>query len=176
MKIEERDREALEARARIIADWPSRGRAVGTRGVPHLLFSVGGERLALPLAAVRAYVRNPVVTRFPEGGVAMRGVVVFEGNVVTLLAVERLLGHAESASAITGAIVLDTMPPEVAIGVELEEGLEDLDLSKSSRREGILSATLEDGRGVLDARALAADPRGIIARTADAMKTEGNEA
>lgn len=170
MKFEESDRAALEARAREIADWPARGHAITGRGTPHLLFRVGGERLALPLSAVRAYLRTPSITPFPEAGPAVRGIVMYEHNVVTLLAVERLLGHGEAARAIAGAIVLDTTPPEIAIAVEIEEGLSDLDLSKIARREGILSATLEDGRGVLDARALATDPRGMIART-----PEGNE-
>lgn len=170
MKYRETDIEKLEARARIVKEWPARGQSLGSRGVPHLLFTIQGERLALPLEAVRAYLRRPPITRFPEGGSAVRGIVAFEGGVVTLLSLERLLGHANSAEGITGAIVLDTVPPDVAIGVEQEEGLVDLDLShvvRVTRAGGILAGTMPDGRGILDPAAVLADPRGMITKRND---------
>ncbi|MDB4944682.1 MAG: Purine-binding chemotaxis protein CheW [Labilithrix sp.] len=172
MKVRESDAEKLEARARAVAGWPVRGggKAAGARGVPHLLFTIQGEHLALPLSAVRAYLREPTVTRFPEGGTAVRGIVAFEGGVVTLLSLERLLGHEKDAETVTGAIVLDTTPPDVAIGIEREEGLVDLDLShvvRVTRAGGILAGTLPDGRGILDPAAVVADPRGMITKTAE---------
>ena len=66
MTYDETSRAVFEARARAMAEWPARARSIGIRTTPHLLFRVHGERLALPLTAVRAYVRSPEIARFPS--------------------------------------------------------------------------------------------------------------
>jgi len=176
VKYDEVSRAIFEQRARSIAELPARSRTRRAPVVPHLLFSVQGERLALPLHAVRAFVRRPNISRFPEAGSAVRGIMPFEGAVVTVLALERLLGHPTSAAEITGAVVLDTPLLDVAIAIELEEGLSDIDLSVVARGEGLITGTLSDGRGILDARAIASDPRGMMTKqAADDVGSEGIE-
>ena len=176
MKYDETARAIFERRARAIAELPARSRTARAPVVPHLLFSVQGERLALPLHAVRAFVRSPNISRFPEAGEAVRGIMPFEGAVVTVLALERLLGHPRTATNITAAVVLDTPQLDVAIAIEVEEGLADIDLSGLARGDGLITGTLLDGRGILDASAVADNPRGMMTKqAADDVESEGIE-
>jgi chemotaxis signal transduction protein len=176
VKYDETSRAIFEARARAIAEWPARGRSTAARSTPHLLFRIRDERLALPLSAVRAYLRDPHVARFPEAPEAVRGILAHEGAVITLLALERLLGHAEAAGSVTAAIVLETGTADVAFAIESEEGLQDIDVAQLVRHTGIIMGTLPDGRGIIDAEAVAADPRGMMTRLAeDHAGSEGTD-
>ncbi len=64
--------------------------------VRHVLFRAGGERFALPLAAVREVViPQAPFARVPRGGPAVRGAMNLRGRVVGVVDVAALLGVGE---------------------------------------------------------------------------------
>ena len=76
--------------------------------VRHVLFRAGGERFALPLAAVREVViPRPPFARVPRAGAAVRGAMNLRGRVVAVVDLAALVGvGAEPLAAGRGQVLV----------------------------------------------------------------------
>lgn len=73
----------------------------------HVVFRVGAERFAIPLAAVREVVLpQPPFARVPRASEAVRGVMNLRGRVVAVVDLAPLVGLAPQALAADGGQVL----------------------------------------------------------------------
>ena len=89
------------------------------RGADLLLFRIGGERFATPLAAVEEAVdlAPDAVQTIPGGAAALRGVFTLRGALIPLYAADRALGVTTAAGE-TALVVHGRMASRVAIAVD----------------------------------------------------------
>ena len=115
----------------------------------HVLFRAGGERFALPLAAVREVVwPQPPFARVPRSGPAVRGAMNLRGRVIALVELGALLELEEErlGAAAGQVLVLEGEKPGLGLLVHSVLGVEVPGASGP--------ATLLDG-AALEARAAA---------------------
>ncbi|PWC33977.1 chemotaxis protein CheW [Azospirillum sp. TSO35-2] len=77
------------------------GPTVADDRLAFLVVAVGGLRLALPLAAVRAVIRLPDLVRIPLGPSSLDGLAQWHGEAVPVLDLARALGQPGGAAAAT---------------------------------------------------------------------------
>ncbi|MDB4916455.1 MAG: CheW protein [Gemmatimonadetes bacterium] len=86
MKAHQSPHEILAERARVLAMPRATGEEPWSADMLDILtFVVGGERLALPMSAVSAIIRAPVVTPLPHAVAPVYGVTVSRGRALTVL-------------------------------------------------------------------------------------------
>jgi purine-binding chemotaxis protein CheW len=73
-----------------------------------LVFTLAGERMALPAASVREVVALPKLTRVPHAPAALLGLGNIRGTVMPVVSASGLLGRAETAALV---VVLDRAEP-----------------------------------------------------------------
>lgn len=98
MELDEKTRETLLARARVLSQ---RG-LVGTRelaGEPVAVLSVGGESMGLPVSYLQSIIRLPPVTPVPHLPPWIPGVIQVHGTVVSVIDIARWLGLTQSTES-----------------------------------------------------------------------------
>ncbi len=134
----------------------------------HVLFRIGGERFALPLAAVLEVVTpQPPFARVPRTSDAVRGAMNLRGRVVAVVDLAPLVGLA-GQSLMPGqgqVVVLDRGRRGLGLLIEAVLGVEALDAPEGSTKSEVVRG-LSSVRGkavtVLDADALAAQSRALF--------------
>lgn len=110
----------------------------------HVIFQLGRERYALPLSAVReVVVPAAAYSRVPRAPPAVCGVMNLRGRVVTVVALERLLGLGKNGASGQRVILLDRGRRDLGLLVGEVSGIESLE--KVVRAPGRESAAV---RGV----------------------------
>lgn len=123
-----------------LAAVPFRDRARARAGsVELLLFRVGPELFAAPLASVEEVVELPVIRHLPEMADDMLGMFALRGRMVPIYSPSRSLGVSLGAAP-TAALVVRAGAHRVALAVDDVDDVLDLDLG-----------TLHDAPGVEDA-------------------------
>lgn len=88
-----------------------------------VVFRVGSERYALPLAAVRAVVLPGPVSRAPRAPPAVRGIMNLRGRVVTVVDLECLLRGGTPAESPGKVLLLDRGRRDLGLLVTEVEGI-----------------------------------------------------
>jgi purine-binding chemotaxis protein CheW len=71
-----------------------------------LVFSAGGDKLALPAAEVLEIIRPPVLTRVPHSPANLLGVANLRGTVLPIISLAGLLGHKAAAESRSTRVVV----------------------------------------------------------------------
>ena len=155
-------RRILEERARALAEPLEQAAATGPR-LEVLTFSCGGSTYAVDAADAVAVVPLGDLTPVPGTPPAILGVVNHRGRILAVIDVERVVGATgRNGSRVTLGIVVatsgasfvllaDTVPELAA----LEEG----DVTPADRPNGVVRGVTSTMAALLDATALARDPR-----------------
>ncbi len=126
----------------------------------HVIFRVGKDRYALPLAAVREVVVPPVGhSRVPRAPTAVRGVINLRGRVVTVIELRSLLRLPETTAPNQKIILLDRGRRDLGLAVTDVDGIESVE--KISPAPGRPDAAV---RGIARVKGLAVtvlDPEGL---------------
>ena len=135
-----------------------------TPRVRHVVFLVGSERYALPLAAVREVVVPGMLSRVPRAPDAVRGIMNLRGRVVTVVDLGMLFGVAPSPGpGQAGLTALANSAPTGKI-VLLDRGRRDLGLLVREV-DGILSVeeiAPAPGEAMPSVRGVARVPAGAV--------------
>ncbi|WP_448187758.1 chemotaxis protein CheW [Azospirillum sp. sgz301742] len=90
----------------------------------YVVFGLSGHTLALPAAAVTRFLPLPALDRPPTAAPVMAGVFRWQGRVVPVLRMDRLLGLAESAIGLyTTLLLLIRDDGPLALAVERVHGI-----------------------------------------------------
>lgn len=90
----------------------------------YVVFGLSGHTLALPAASVTRFLPLPALDRPPASPRAVAGVFRWQGRVVPVLRVDRLLGLADSAlSLYTTLLLVDRDDGPLALAVERVHGI-----------------------------------------------------
>jgi purine-binding chemotaxis protein CheW len=135
--------------------------------VRHVVFRLGRDRYALPLAAIREVVVAPLrYTRVPRAPTSVRGVVNLRGRVVPVVDLAMLLEVQRGGERQERVILLELGRRELGLLITEIDGIEALDkLSSPSRGSAVV-------RGVARLGALAItvlDPQGVDTTVAQAF-------
>ena len=84
---------------------PSRGRPLGSRGVPVLVLPVLTERYGVVLTAVRQVLKAPVIVALPGAAPTVLGLLNLRGAIVPVFDVHLLRGGATRTPAAFAAVV-----------------------------------------------------------------------
>jgi purine-binding chemotaxis protein CheW len=96
--------------------------------VRHVIFRVGKERYALPLAAVREVVVPPVGhSKVPRAPPAVYGVINLRGRVVTVIDLRILLGLPEAGGPNQKIVLLDRGRRDLGLAVTEVDGIESVE-------------------------------------------------
>lgn len=105
-----------------------------------LTFRASGRVYALPAGIVGEIIDMPAVTRVPQGPPCLLGIANLRGNVLPVVALNRLLDLGEASdSPCRRAIVIDSDAP-LALAVDQVDGLVAVDEDRIETREAELSA------------------------------------
>ena len=89
-----------------------------------LIFTSGGARFGLPLLALREVVPLTRLARVPGAPPAVRGVMSWRGEFVTVFDVAPILGLAAAGDAAANAVVFRGETPLIALAFERAEGVD----------------------------------------------------
>jgi purine-binding chemotaxis protein CheW len=116
-----------------------------------VVFRVGTERYALPLASVREVVPpNPPFARVPRAGGAVRGVMNLRGRVVAVVDLAELLGLAPQplAGGRGQVLILDREKRALGLLIGLVLGVEPLDTAGATA-EGVVAGVATGRAGAV---------------------------
>ena len=144
----------------------------------HLVVRAGGQRIALRMAALRSVVPSPPITRLPDSGPALLGLVALAGELVPVADLATLLDldpplKGRRAEPDPVLVVVADGESQLALRVDGVEGHESflhhrtvrIDLSDEAARAATPLASRVDGEELLalNLDAALADPRLSIA-------------
>ncbi len=165
MSARPRDVEAiLRARAKALAAPDPTARIVVTEAL--VVFGIGGNTLAVPLAKVTRAARLNHLTEIPHAPPYLLGVTAVEGQLVSLLDLAAFLGLGRAGwKDIGAAVVVAHGGREIGLGADDLHGIEDVparDVARLPGARGPLTRMARlDGESVLvlDVEAVLSDPR-----------------
>jgi purine-binding chemotaxis protein CheW len=129
-----------------------------------LVFRAAGARYALALASLREVVPMPPIAGVPGAAPAVRGVIPWRGEFVTVFDLAPALGLAmRDETAASHAVILRKDTPRVALAIEGAERMARLDTTTlqapdawPAKRADLLRGVTADAVAILDERRLTA--------------------
>jgi purine-binding chemotaxis protein CheW len=159
--LADRTQAVLEARARAIA----RPLAVDASQVTvdAVCFSCGEDRYAIDVASVQRIARLGPVTKLPGVPRYIGGVTNLRGRLIPIVDLGLLLGGSTGAEA-SHVVAIGSEPDDIALLASAVTGIEAVPLEAGAGTDGarmrpVVGRILADGRALIDAAALLADPR-----------------
>jgi purine-binding chemotaxis protein CheW len=132
-----------------------------------LVFSLGGERYGLDLAAVVEVALLHDVTTIPGAPPGILGVVLHRGRVLAVVDLRPLLGAAAVKPSNGWVVVIDAGGMRFGLLADAVEGIRDANVQRlapapsaaGEERAGLVRGLTADLVGILDPAILARDPR-----------------
>lgn len=114
----------------------------------HVIFRLGNERYALPLAAVReVLLPPPSLSRVPRAPPPIRGVMNLRGRVVTVVELRSLLRLAHLGAPSQKIVLLDRGRKDLGLLVSEVDGIEPIEKVPQPEKEGAAVSGMVRVRG-----------------------------
>ncbi|HSO32886.1 MAG TPA: chemotaxis protein CheW [Labilithrix sp.] len=161
----ETGRRIMDERARSLARPVTLGDGSAEDSLELACFSAHGEELAIETRFVVRVADLPPIEPVPWASPHFLGVVNYQGTVLPVVALHRLLATAEGETAPAQMLVLGTGQPELALAIDAAEGVVratagTIDVATALLREDPLLQGIHGARrAILRGAALLSDPR-----------------